>query len=100
MLVIIANNLPPAVRGLLKVWCLEPKPHVFVTDLDGKTEQRIVKFLHPYFTEKSGLLVISSNKKSLQGFTMNQDYRVEKKVVTISGIQLIEERGANIPTIM
>lgn len=92
MLVIIANHLPPAVRGLLKVWCLEPKPHVFVTDIDTRSEERISRFLQPYFTDKTGLVVISSNKKTLQGFVISQKCKVDKKMVVRSGLQLIEEK--------
>ena len=92
MLVIIANHLPPAVRGLLKVWCIEPKPHVFVTDLDLKSEERISKFLLPYFTEKSGMIIINSNKKTLQGFIISQRSNADKKMIVRSGLQLIEEK--------
>jgi CRISPR-associated protein Cas2 len=92
MLVIIANHLPPAVRGLLKVWCLEPKPNVFVTDLDSRSESHIHKFLRPYFKTSTGLLVISSDKKSLQGFTIAQEAKPERRMVIKSGLQLIEEK--------
>jgi len=93
MLVIIANNLVPSVRGLLKVWCLEPKPNVFVTDLDEKTEERIIKFLSPYFKQNTGLLIINSNKKSLQGFTMMSVAHPNRKLKQISGLQFVSEKN-------
>lgn len=95
MLVVIANHLPDAIRGLLKVWCLEPKPNVFVTDINQKTEERIIDFLQPYFYDKTGLLIINSNKMDLQGFTITQKATPQKRRVYMSGLQLIEEKSAN-----
>jgi len=93
MLVIIANHLPDAIRGVLKVWCLEPKPHVFVTDINQRTEERIVKFLQPYFKQKTGLVIIASDKTSLQGFVVTQMASPERRRVVMSGLQLIEEKA-------
>jgi CRISPR-associated endoribonuclease Cas2, subtype I-E/ECOLI len=93
MLVIIANDLPPAVRGLLKVWCIEPKPHVFITDLNERIEEKITAFLSPYFKDSTGLLVIKSDKRLIQGFVIYNKALPEKKMVTISGLQLIEEKS-------
>jgi CRISPR-associated protein Cas2 len=93
MLVIIANDLPPAVRGLLKVWCIEPKPHVFITDLNERMEEKITTFLSPYFKDSTGLLVIKSDKRLLQGFVIYNRASPEKRTVTISGLQLIEEKS-------
>ena len=31
MLVVVANDLPPAVRGRMKLWFVEPRPNVFVS---------------------------------------------------------------------
>lgn len=92
MLVIIANSLPPAVRGLLKVWCLEPKPHVFVTDLNLTMERKITEFLKPYFKQKSGLVIIASDKRLIQGFVIYQEASPTKRVKVMSGLQLIEEK--------
>ena len=97
MLVIIANHLPDSIRGLLKVWCLEPKPHVFVTDINQKTEERIVKFLQPYFNTKSGMVIIASDKTCLQDFKITQIASPEKIRVFMSGLQLIEEKAAPEP---
>ena len=33
MLVVIAENLPDAVRGKMKLWFIEPKPNVFVSSV-------------------------------------------------------------------
>jgi len=94
MLVIVANHLPDAIRGLLKVWCLEPKPNVFVTDINQRTEERIIKFLQPYFYDKTGLVIINSDKTALQGFIITQMATPDKKRVFMSGLQFIEEKAA------
>jgi CRISPR-associated endoribonuclease Cas2, subtype I-E/ECOLI len=94
MLVIIANHLPDAVRGVLKVWCLEPKPHVFVTDINQRSEEKIVRFLQPYFKDKTGLVIIASDKTTLQGFTITQMASPERKSIRLSGLQFIEEKAA------
>ena len=92
MLVIIANHLPDAVRGILKVWCVEPRPNIFVTDINQRTEGKIINFLHPYLKQNSGLVMINSNKATLQGFTITQLATPDKRCVCMSGLQLIEER--------
>ena len=92
MLVIVANSLPPAVRGLLKAWFIEPKPNVFVTDLSQKMEENILEFLEPYFTDESGMVVIASDKRTLQGFTIHQIATPKRRLKTLSGLQLIEEK--------
>ena len=99
MLVIVANHLPDSIRGLLKVWCLEPKPHVFVTDINTKTEERIVKFLQPYFNTKSGMVIIARDKTCLQGFRITQIAAPERKRIFMSGLQLIEEKPAPGPVL-
>ena len=37
MTVIIANDTPPAIRGLLKRWFIEPRPNVFVGSVNART---------------------------------------------------------------
>lgn len=91
MIVAIANHLPDAVRGLLKVWCLEPKPNVFVADLNSRIEKKILDFLRPYFRARTGLLVIRSDKRCTQGFTLKQFAAPKRRITIKSGLFLIEE---------
>lgn len=93
MLVIVTNNLIPSVRGLLKVWCLEPKPNVFVTDLSDRMEEKIIKFLDPYFKQNTGLLIIKSDKRNLQGFFIKSVAHPNRKMKVISGLQFISEKN-------
>lgn len=36
MTVIVANDTPPAIRGILKRWFVEPKPNVFVGEISPR----------------------------------------------------------------
>ncbi|MFU8787817.1 MAG: type I-E CRISPR-associated endoribonuclease Cas2e, partial [Methylobacter sp.] len=48
MLVVIANDLPPAVRGRLKLWFVEPRPNVFVSGIKDSVAQKVVDYLYQY----------------------------------------------------
>ena len=91
MLVLIANHLPNKVRGLLKVWCLEPKVNVFVTDVSRNIEERIIKFITPYMNSKSGILILRSNGNNLQGFDMYSIGDPKRNFTQKTGIVLIKE---------
>ena len=54
MSVIIANATPPAIRGLLKRWFIEPRPNVFVGTVNRRTREIIEK--SPY-----GIFVVNSS---------------------------------------
>lgn len=91
MLILIANHLPNNVRGILKVWCLEPRPNVFVTDISKPIENMIIKFLKPYMTPKSGILIIRDNKTNMQGFDMYSIGDPKRSLVNKTGLVLIKE---------
>lgn len=95
MLVLIANHLPDKVRGVLKVWCLEPKANVFVTDVSKNIEDRIIKFLTPYMTPKSGILILRSNRNNIQGFDMHSIGDTKRKLTQNTGIIMINETDDN-----
>jgi len=39
VLVVIANNIPPAVRGRLKLWFVEPRANIFVSGVKDNVAQ-------------------------------------------------------------
>ena len=45
MTVIITNDTPPAIRGILKRWFVEPKPNVFVGTLNKRTRDKTLEYL-------------------------------------------------------
>ena len=45
MTVIIANDTPPAIRGLLKRWFVEPRPNVFVGSVNARTRNNTLAYI-------------------------------------------------------
>ena len=45
MTVIIANDAPPAIRGLLKRWFIEPRPNVFVGSVNARTRAKTLEYI-------------------------------------------------------
>ena len=45
MLVVIANNLPPAVRGRMKLWFVEPRANVFDSGIKDSVAKSVIDYL-------------------------------------------------------
>ena len=45
MLVVVANDLPPAVRGRMKLWFVEPRANVFVSGINDSVATTVVDYL-------------------------------------------------------
>jgi CRISPR-associated protein Cas2 len=45
MTVLIANDMPPAIRGMLKRRYVEPKPNVFVGTVNRRTRDKLLDYL-------------------------------------------------------
>ncbi len=58
MLVVVANDLPPAVRGRMKLWFVEPRANVFVSGIKDSVADGVVKYLHEYCPPSAGLLIL------------------------------------------
>ena len=58
MVVVIANDLPPAVRGRMKLWFIEPRANVFVSGIKDSVATKVVKYLINNCPPSSGLLVL------------------------------------------
>ena len=57
MLVVIANDLPPAVRGRMKLWFVEPRPNVFVSGIKDSVARHVINYLLEKCPEQSGLMI-------------------------------------------
>ena len=90
MTVIIANNTPPAIRGMLKRWFIEPRPNVFVGTVNRKTRDKTLEYIRRNAPEL-GLLIIASDDSS-QGFFLKTYGETNRKEVKISGLLLIAEK--------
>ena len=93
MVVVVANHLPPAVRGRMKLWFIEPRANVFVSGIKDSVATKVVKYLIDSCPPSSGLLV-------LQRITSPPFYKIwgvgdtSKKVALMDGFQLIFEKIA------
>jgi len=90
MTVIVANNTPPAIRGLLKRWFIEPKPNVFVGTVNPRTRDKTLEYIRRNAPDL-GLLVIGSENNS-QGFSIRTFGVTKREVVEHTGLFLIAEQ--------
>ncbi|MFR3974806.1 MAG: type I-E CRISPR-associated endoribonuclease Cas2e [Desulfovibrio sp.] len=91
MLVVIANNIPPAVRGRLKLWFVEPRANIFVSGVKDNVAQKVVDYLYTHCPPDSGLLVFQKIKEP-PGYKIYGRGDPNREIVTISGLQLTLEK--------
>lgn len=91
MLVVIANNIPPAVRGRLKLWFVEPRANIFVSGVKDNVAQKVVDYLYGHCPSDSGLLVFQKIKET-PGYKIYGRGDPNREIVTISGLQLTLEK--------
>lgn len=94
MTVIVAENTPDKVRGLLKRWFLEPKPNVFVGTVNRRTREKVLAYILKYAPEDLALLVISDDGSS-QGFSVMHVREPAKRAIKMSGLYLVEKPPSN-----
>jgi len=91
MLVVIANDLPPAVRGRMKLWFVEPRANVFVSGIKDSVADHVVTYLHQSCPPESGLLVF-------QRISQAPGYRLwglgdpRRNLTLIDGLTLVIEK--------
>lgn len=71
MTVIVANDVPPTIRGHLKRWFIEPRPNVFVGTLNPRTHDKVMQFIVRNAPETFGFLSISS-APNVQGYVIER----------------------------
>lgn len=94
MTVLIGNDVPPAIRGQLKRWFIEPKPNVFVGTLSTRTEEKVLAFVLKHVSKDFGLLIVTS-ATNCQGYTLRRlgpEGKSGRKKISLSGIPLIAEQ--------
>jgi len=93
MTVIVANDVPPAIRGLLKRWFVEPRPNVFVGSVNRRTREKTLEYIRRN-AAGLGMLVIASDNSS-QGFSVQSFGETNRKEVILSGLNLIAEKWSD-----
>lgn len=90
MTVIIANETPAAIRGMLKRWFVEPKPNVFVGSLNQRTRSKVIDYVTRN-AKNMGLLIIHSDR-NCQGFKIERRGDPDRRDKDISGLWLVAEQ--------
>ena len=91
MLVVIANDLPAAVRGRMKLWFIEPRPNVFVSGVKDSVAKKVVDYLHDHCPPESGLMVFRRIPET-PGYEIRGLGDTKRNLTEISGLQLVIEK--------
>lgn len=92
MLVVVANDLPPAVRGRMKLWFIEPRPNVFVSGVKESEATTVVEYLYRHCTAEAGVTIFRS-LSTPPGYEIRQIGVPAKELIEISGLQLVIEKN-------
>lgn len=90
MLVVIANDLPPAVRGRMKLWFVEPRANVFVSGIKDSVALKVIDYLHQHCPLRSGIIIFRSISKP-PGYEIQTIGPTKKSLTEIDGLQLVIE---------
>lgn len=93
MVVVLSNYIPPAVRGRMKLWFVEPKPNVFVSGINDSVADTVIDYLFSHCPPSSGLLCFQKiNQPPYYKIRGLGDSR--QKIASFEGLQLIFEKLA------
>ncbi len=90
MLVVVANDLPPAVRGRMKLWFIEPRPNVFVSGVKDSVATTVIEYLYKHCPPESGLVMFRALPQP-PGYEIRTIGPPRKPMISISGLQLVIE---------
>lgn len=89
MTVIVANDVPPAARGLLRRWFVEPRPNVFVGSVNARTREKTLDYVR---RNAPGLaMLVLFDEANSQGFTVLNYGATDRRIVRRCGLELILE---------
>ena len=89
MTVIVANDVPPAARGLLRRWFVEPRPNVFVGSVNARTREKTLDYIR---RNAPGLaMLVLFDEANSQGFTVLNYGATDRRLVRRCGLELILE---------
>ena len=92
MVVIVADSLPDALRGKIKLWFVEPKPNVFVSGITDALADRVVELLMEKAPASSGMIIFKSIRRAPH-FQIYIRGIPQKQLTAISGLQLLIEKS-------
>jgi CRISPR-associated protein Cas2 len=89
MTVLIAHDTPPAIRGILKRWFVEPKPNVFIGTLNRRAREKVLDYVK---RNADGLrLLILTSEPTCQGFRIERWGEPDRRDAELCGLWLIAE---------
>ena len=91
MLVVLANDIPPAVRGRMKLWFVEPRPNVFISGIKDSVADDVVEYLYKHCPAESGLMVFKKIRQ-VPGYKIRGVGDTRRSLVEINGLQLVQEK--------
>jgi CRISPR-associated protein Cas2 len=91
MLVVMANDLPPAVRGRMKLWFIEPRANVFVSGVKDAVAAKVIRYLHDHCPRESGLIIFRRIPET-PGYQIYGIGDTKRDLIEISGLQLVIEK--------
>ena len=93
MTVIIAQDSPDAIRGILKRWFIEPKPQVFVDTINRSVRSQVIDYIRQN-AQGIRLLIIHSASNA-QGFIIEQINDPDRSLFRHEGFYLIAAPQSN-----
>ncbi|MGL5336089.1 MAG: type I-E CRISPR-associated endoribonuclease Cas2e [Enterovibrio sp.] len=93
MLIVLANDLPPAIRGRMKLWFIEPKANVFVSGIKDSVADTVVEYLYQHCDVGAGIIIFQSLSKT-PGYKIRTIGAPSRELVELSGLQLILEKNS------
>lgn len=93
MTMIFAEDVAPAVRGMLKRWFVEPRPNVFVGSVNVRTREKTLAYIR---RNAPGLrLLIVYDADNSQGFEMLSYGYPSRRPAIKCGLTLVAESGCD-----
>jgi CRISPR-associated protein Cas2 len=97
MLVVLANDLPPAVRGRMKLWFVEARPNIFVSGVKDFVADTVVEYLLSFCPLDSGIMIFQRINRS-PGYKIYGLGSHDRKITDIDGLQLVVEKEISLNT--
>lgn len=91
MVVVIANDIPPAVRGRMKLWFIEPRPNIFVSGITDSCSEEVVDYLFSTCPTNSGLLVFQHSNRT-PCYKIRGIGTIDRQIFPLNGMPLILEK--------
>ena len=91
MIVLIAEDIPPAVRGRMKLWFIELRPNVFVSGVKDTVARGVVEYLLRNARDSSSMVIIESTRKAPYYKISKLGYGLDN-IGSINGLPLIFDK--------